>query len=100
MGYEPAAWAIAPFAILLAIIALGPIFFERWWLKHYPKVAFSLAAVTLSYYLFALPHAARETVQHTAIEYVSFIALIGSLFPPPSVSHPLPQPGSCPDPAG
>ena len=80
MGYEPAAWTIAPFAVLLAMIALGPLLFERWWVRHYPKVAFSLAAVTLSYYLFALPHAARHTVQHTAIEYVSFIALIGSLY--------------------
>jgi Na+/H+ antiporter NhaD/arsenite permease-like protein len=80
MGYEPAAWAIAPFAILLAMIALGPLLFERWWLKHYPKVAFGLAAVVLVYYIFVLPGEARKTVSHTAIEYVSFIALIGSLF--------------------
>lgn len=80
MGYEPAAWAIAPFAILLAMIALGPLFFEHWWVKHYPKVAFSLAALVLAYYFFALPHAARDTVSHTALEYFSFIALIGSLF--------------------
>src|SRR5688572_28361899 len=80
MGYEPAVWAIAPFALLLAMIALGPLLFERWWLKHYPKVAFGLAAITLMYYLFALPVEARRTVAHTAIEYVSFIALIGSLF--------------------
>jgi Na+/H+ antiporter NhaD/arsenite permease-like protein len=80
MGYEPAVWAITPFALLLAMIALGPLFFEQWWLKHYSKVAFGLAAITLSYYLFALPPEARRTVAHTAIEYVSFIALIGSLF--------------------
>src|SRR5215213_7043344 len=80
MDYEPAVWAAAPFAILLAMIALGPLFFEHWWLKHYVKIAFGLAAITLGYYLFGLPHAARHTVVHTAIEYVSFIALIGSLF--------------------
>ena len=80
MSYEPAAWAIAPFAILLAMIALGPLFFEKWWLRHYPKVAFGLAAITLSYYCFGLPHEARQTVAHTALEYVSFIALIGSLY--------------------
>jgi Na+/H+ antiporter NhaD/arsenite permease-like protein len=78
--YEPALWSIAPFAALLAMIAIGPLFFEEWWLKHYPKVAFGLAAITLGYYLFALPHEARQTVAHTGIEYVSFIALIGSLF--------------------
>jgi hypothetical protein len=49
MEYAPAVWAIAPFAILLAMIALGPLFFEQWWLKHYPKVALGLAALTRGY---------------------------------------------------
>src|SRR5262245_51653390 len=71
---------ILPFGLLLTLIALAPLFFPDWWLKHYPKVAFALAAVTLSYYLFALPNAAKGTVMHTAKEYVSFIALVGSLF--------------------
>ena len=62
------------------MIALGPLLFERWWLKHYSKVAFGLAALTLGYYLFALPHVAQQTVVRTAAEYVSFIALIGSLY--------------------
>jgi Na+/H+ antiporter NhaD/arsenite permease-like protein len=78
--YEPAVWSIAPFIALLAMIALGPLFFEKWWLKNYFKVAFGLAALTAGYYFFALPHEARHTVQHTALDYVSFIALIGSLY--------------------
>ena len=80
MEYAPAVWAIAPFAILLAMIALGPLFFEHWWLKNYPKVAFGLAAVTLAYYFFLLPPSARTTVEHIAIEYLGFIAMVGSLF--------------------
>jgi Na+/H+ antiporter NhaD/arsenite permease-like protein len=80
MGYEPALWAIGPFAILLGMIALGPLLFEKWWLKHYPKVALGLASITLTYYLFFLPAPARSTVAHTALEYMSFIALVGSLF--------------------
>jgi Na+/H+ antiporter NhaD/arsenite permease-like protein len=71
---------ILPFGLLLALIALGPVAFAGWWGRHYPKVSFALAAVTLAYYLFALPAAARVTVGHTAVEYVSFILLIGSLF--------------------
>jgi Na+/H+ antiporter NhaD/arsenite permease-like protein len=78
--YEPAPWAVAPFAVLLAMIALGPLLFDKWWLRHYPKVAFGLSAITIAYYLIALPDAARHTVAHTAIEYVSFIALIGALY--------------------
>jgi Na+/H+ antiporter NhaD/arsenite permease-like protein len=78
--YEPAVWSIAPFGVLLATIALGPLLFERWWLKHYAKVAFGLAAITLVYYFLGLPHEARHTVRHTGFEYISFIALIGSLY--------------------
>src|SRR5690242_20102460 len=62
------------------MIALGPLFFEKWWLKHYPKVAFGLATVTLGYYFFALPREARHTVSHTGLEYLGFIAVVGSLY--------------------
>src|SRR5271170_4947219 len=71
-------WMMLPFGILLILIALGPVLFEKWWGKHYPKVACGLAVVTLTYYFFGL-HASGE-VWHTAHEYISFIALIGSLF--------------------
>lgn len=69
---------ILPFGILLATIALGPLLFPKWWHHHYPKVALSLGSLTLVYYLFGLK--ATTPVLHVAHEYVSFIALIGSLF--------------------
>ncbi len=69
-----------PFGLLLAAIALAPLVVPLWWGKHYAKVSIALALVTLSYYLFFLPTAARHTAMHTAAEYVSFITLIGSLF--------------------
>jgi len=69
---------ILPFGLLLAIIALAPLLAMDWWMKHYAKVAFALGAITLVYYLFGLQ--AYTRVWHTAHEYVSFIALIGSLF--------------------
>ncbi len=81
MGHEtiaPNPWMILPFAILLGTIALAPLVAGKWWLKHYPKVAIGLGAITLCYYLFGL-HAGTR-VLHVAHEYVSFIALIGSLF--------------------
>jgi Na+/H+ antiporter NhaD/arsenite permease-like protein len=71
-------WLILPFGLLLLAIALGPLFFAEWWLKHYPKVAYALGAITLLYYLFGLH--AYQRVWHVGHEYVSFIALIGSLF--------------------
>src|SRR5438093_2147115 len=75
---SPNPWTILPFAVLLAAIALAPLFFAGWWQKHYPTVAFSLGAITMAYYLIGLN--GRERAWHTAVEYISFIALIGSLF--------------------
>jgi Na+/H+ antiporter NhaD/arsenite permease-like protein len=69
---------VLPFVALLAAIALAPLFFGDWWSKHYPKVAFGLGLVTLGYYLLGLH--AYTRVLHGALEYVSFISLIGALF--------------------
>jgi Na+/H+ antiporter NhaD/arsenite permease-like protein len=69
---------VLPFVALLATIALGPLFFADWWSKHYPKVALSLAAITLAYYFFGLR--AYQSVLQVGHEYISFIVLIGSLF--------------------
>jgi Na+/H+ antiporter NhaD/arsenite permease-like protein len=75
---SPNPWMMLPFISLLGMIALAPLIIPRWWHRHYPKVAYALGALTLAYYLFGLH--AYERVWHTGIEYVSFIALIGSLF--------------------
>ena len=75
---EPNPWMILPFGLLLGTIALAPVFFPEWWARHYPKVAYSLGAITLCYYVFGLH--AYQRVFHVGQEYVSFVALIGSLF--------------------
>ena len=71
---------ILPFGLLLATIALAPLFFPGWWSRHYPKVALTLGSLTLIYYLVGLPGKAHATALHRGIEYIQFIALIGSLF--------------------
>jgi Na+/H+ antiporter NhaD/arsenite permease-like protein len=75
---SPNPWMILPFVLLLGAIASGPLLAPKWWLRHYAKVALSLGAVTLGYYIFGL----RDThsLGDTAHEYVSFIALVGSLY--------------------
>lgn len=81
MGHEalsPNPWMMLPFGLLLGTIALAPLVAGDWWSRHYPKVAFALGLLTLGYYLIGLQ--AYTRVLHGAIEYVSFIALIGSLF--------------------
>src|ERR1035441_9525716 len=75
---EPNPWMILPFGLLLGTIALAPMFSTDWWATHHPKVAYSLGAVTLLYYVLGLH--AYQRVLHVGHEYVSFIALIGSLY--------------------
>jgi len=74
----PNPWMILPFVLLLGAMALAPLFAPGWWRRHYAKVALGLGAVTLGYYLLGLH--ANEHVLDTAHEYISFIALVGSLF--------------------
>ena len=78
LSLHPPLWMSLPFVALLAAIALAPLFFADWWGKHYPKVCAALAVIVVVYYVFALQASAH--VLHTATEYFSFIALIGSLF--------------------
>jgi Na+/H+ antiporter NhaD/arsenite permease-like protein len=75
---EPHPLMILPFGVMLLAIALMPFLNGHWWERHYPKVAASLGLVTTLYYLFGLKR--PERMLHVAFEYVSFMALIGSLF--------------------
>ena len=69
---------ILPFVLLLGAIASAPLIAPQWWLRHYSKVALGLGAITLGYYIFVLRDPA--SLAHTGHEYVSFIALVGSLY--------------------
>lgn len=69
---------IVPFATLITLIAIGPLFFPSWWNVHYPKVALGLGSIILVYYLVVVPESDR--VVHSLHEYFSFIVLLGGLF--------------------
>ena len=69
---------MAPFAVMLLSIAVMPFINKHWWERHYPKVAIGLGAIPVLYYVFVLDR--EERMFLVAHEYVSFIALIGSLF--------------------
>ncbi len=74
----PPLWMVSPFALLLLCIALMPLFAPHFWEHHYPKVAVGLGLVTGLYYFFA--HGDGHALLHATHEYVSFMALVGSLF--------------------
>ncbi len=73
---------LAPFGLLLLLIAIMPLTPSRahhWWERNYPFVSVGLAVLVGGYYLLKVP-AGAATLAHSLHEYVSFIALIGSLF--------------------
>lgn len=75
---EPPPFLVIPFAVLLLMIATGPLFYPHHWHRHYPKYAVGLGLLVMAYYLLVL-HASTPLV-HAAEEYLAFIALLASLY--------------------
>jgi len=75
---EPHPVMVLPFVLLLLCIAVLPFLGRGWWERHYPKVALGLGTVTVIYYLALIKAPGR--VMQVGHEYVSFMALIGSLY--------------------
>ncbi len=78
-GSLPPIWLVAPFVILLGMIATGPLFYPHLWEHHYPKIAMALGAVVAVYYGFLMDHGTLSLL-HTLEEYIAFIALLTALF--------------------
>jgi Na+/H+ antiporter NhaD/arsenite permease-like protein len=74
-------WAL-PFIGILLSIAIGPLLFRRIWHRHYGKLAFAWATLTLAPMaaLFDLPTALAALVHTLLAEYLSFIALLFTLY--------------------
>jgi Na+/H+ antiporter NhaD/arsenite permease-like protein len=80
-GEAPSPFLVIPFVVLLLMIATGPLFYHKFWDRHYPKVAIALGLITAGYYLVALRDDYNmHALMHSVKEYLSFIALLGSLF--------------------
>ncbi len=69
---------IIPFIVLLLSLALFPVAAPKWWHKNYPKLSIILAVTVIIYYLFAAD--GIEKLTHAILDYISFIALLFSLF--------------------
>ncbi len=74
----PSVFMVIPFVVLLAMIATGPLFYHHFWEKYYPIIAILLGLITVFYYLLFLQD--THSLLHTSAEYLSFIALLSSLF--------------------
>ena len=71
-------WLIMlPFGFLLLAIALGPLIAQHHWERHYHKLCVILAGFVCLYYLL-VGEPAR--VLHAAIDYATFMVVVGAFF--------------------
>ncbi|HEY8429778.1 MAG TPA: sodium:proton antiporter [Sandaracinaceae bacterium] len=71
-------WAVVPFVVMLLGIAVLPLVVPHWWESNRNRAIFTaIVAAPIAVYLFV---AYPAGLLHSAHEYVSFIALLGSLF--------------------
>lgn len=75
-------WSALPFALLLLSIAVLPLVAAHWWEsnKNRALVSFGLAVPFAAYLLGAYGGAAWHPLEHSLLDYLSFMALLGSLF--------------------
>jgi Na+/H+ antiporter NhaD/arsenite permease-like protein len=74
----PPVWIVAPFAVLLLLIASGPVLFAKFWHHYYKHIAVVIGLIVGAYYITVRHDGAL--VAETFFEYISFISLLLSLF--------------------
>jgi Na+/H+ antiporter NhaD/arsenite permease-like protein len=76
LGLTLPLWTVIPFAGLLLSIALLPLVAPALWARHYAKVCLGFGVPVAGFFLLRAP----GELQHTALEYASFLLLLASLF--------------------
>src|SRR5262245_13464096 len=71
-------WTVLPFVFLLLCIAILPLAVPHFW-DHNCNKALVAIALSIPVLVWLFSHK-PEAIHHTALEYVSFICLLGSLF--------------------
>jgi Na+/H+ antiporter NhaD/arsenite permease-like protein len=84
-GLDLSPWSVLPFALLLLSIALLPLIAPVWWHENHNRaiVAASFAvpvAVYLGYVQLATGQPALAPLLHESWHYLTFVALLGSLY--------------------
>lgn len=73
-------WAIIPFVLMLAMIAVGPLMFHHWWEENKNKLIVSLAlGIPTAGYLIS-QHLSEVLAHQLLFDYIPFIILLGALF--------------------
>jgi Na+/H+ antiporter NhaD/arsenite permease-like protein len=73
-------WLSIPFVIMLLSIAIGPLFFNRFWEKNRNKLIVSIILGTPVAIILLINGMGNELVHQILFDYVPFIVLLGALF--------------------
>lgn len=80
LAEDPSVGMVFPFVLLLLCIALMPFVAKHFWEKYYPHVSVGLGFIVFLYYAIAFKGYGVLRMFCSILDYVSFMALVGSLF--------------------
>jgi len=81
LGYRLPYYSMLPFALMLLSIALFPLANPHWWEHNRNKAIIAAAlGIPTAWYLTSYGEEGTHALEHAAMEYVSFLLLLGSLF--------------------
>jgi Na+/H+ antiporter NhaD/arsenite permease-like protein len=82
LGAQLPLWSVAPFVILLILVAVLELLARRWWasVAHKGLVVAVLAVPAAVHLLAGYGAAGGQALGHSMADYVSFILLLGTLF--------------------
>ncbi len=82
LGDQLPLWTMLPFGVLLLSIAVLPLAVPHWWESNRSKavVAFTLGLLSVAYFIATHGALGVEKVEEASLDYLSFIALLASLF--------------------
>jgi Na+/H+ antiporter NhaD/arsenite permease-like protein len=73
-------WLSIPFAVMLLLIAVGPLLFEHWWEKNKNKLLVSLGLGIPVAIILVFKGFGHELSHQLVFDYFPFIVLLGALF--------------------
>lgn len=77
---EVQAWMLAPFAVMLLLIATAPLFAEKFWEKNLNKLIVTAAIALPTAIFLTCVGLGKELAEQLLFDYVPFIILLLSLF--------------------
>ena len=79
-GYAVPAWAMIPFAVMLIMIAVGPLLARKWWDKNSHKLFVSLL-LGAPVAVFLVRHGLAHELEHQIVyDYLPFVILLLTLY--------------------